>query len=41
LKFKNYVANGGNYYLAEKAGLKVIDEIVHLPLSNQIVILGK
>jgi SAM-dependent methyltransferase len=39
--FKSYVANGGIYYLADKAGLKVIDEIINHPLSNHIVVLAK
>jgi SAM-dependent methyltransferase len=39
--FKSYVADGGIYYLADKAGLKVIDEITNHPLSNHIVILAK
>ena len=39
--FKSYVADGGIYYLADKAGLKVIDEIANHPLSNHIVILAK
>lgn len=39
--FKSYVAEGGIYYLADKAGLKVIDEIANHPLSNHIVILAK
>jgi SAM-dependent methyltransferase len=39
--FKTYVANGGIYYLAEKAGLKVVKEITNQPISNHIVILSK
>jgi SAM-dependent methyltransferase len=39
--FKSYVADGGIYYLADKAGLRVIDEITNHPLSNHIVILAK
>jgi SAM-dependent methyltransferase len=39
--FKSFVASGGIYYLANKAGLKVIDEITNHPLSNHIVILSK
>ena len=39
--FKSYLANGGIYYLADKAGLKVIDEITNHPLSNHIVVLAK
>lgn len=38
--FKSYVANGGIYYLADKAGLKVIYEITNHPLSNHIVVLA-
>ena len=39
--FKSYVADVGIYYLADKAGLKVIDEITNHPLSNHVVILAK
>jgi SAM-dependent methyltransferase len=39
--YKSYVANGGIYYLAENAGLKIIYEISNHPLTNHIVILGK
>jgi SAM-dependent methyltransferase len=39
--FKSYVADGGIYYLADKAGLKIINEISNHPLSNHIVILTK
>jgi SAM-dependent methyltransferase len=39
--FKSYVAGGGIYSLADKAGLKVIDEIINHPLSNHIVVLTK
>jgi SAM-dependent methyltransferase len=39
--FKSYVAEGGIYYPADKAGLKVIDEITNHPLSNHIVVLAK
>ena len=39
--FKSYVANGGIYYLADKAGLKVINEITNNPLSNHVVVLSK
>jgi SAM-dependent methyltransferase len=39
--FKSYVADGGIYYLANKAGLKVIDEITNHPLLNHLVILAK
>ena len=37
--FKSYVAKGGIHYLADKAGLKIIEEISNQPLSNHIVIL--
>ena len=39
--FKSYVADGGIYYLADKAGLKIIDEITNHTSSNQIVVLAK
>jgi SAM-dependent methyltransferase len=39
--YKSYVANGGIYYLADKAGLKVIDEKTNHPFSNHIVVLAK
>jgi SAM-dependent methyltransferase len=39
--YKSFMANGGIYYLADKAGLKVIDEIMNHPLSNHIVVLAK
>ena len=39
--YKSYMADGGIYHLAEKAGLKVIDEITNHPLSNHIVVLAK
>jgi ubiquinone/menaquinone biosynthesis C-methylase UbiE len=39
--YKNFMANGGVYYLAEKAGLKVVDEITNYPLPNHIVMLEK
>ena len=39
--FKSYVAKGGIHYLAEKAGLKIIEEISNQPLSNHIAILVK
>ncbi len=37
--FKNYVANGGIDYLANKAGLKNIKEFKNQPANNHIVIL--
>lgn len=39
--FKSYVAKGGIHYLADKAGLKIIEEISNQPLSNHIVIMAK
>jgi len=39
--FKSYVAKGGIHYLADKAGLKIIEEISNQPLSNHIVIMIK
>jgi SAM-dependent methyltransferase len=39
--FKSYISNGGIYHLADKAGLKVTNEITNHPLSNHIVILEK
>jgi ubiquinone/menaquinone biosynthesis C-methylase UbiE len=39
--FKSYMARGGIYYLADKAGLKVIDEVTNHPLANHIVVLKK
>jgi len=39
--YKSFVANGGIKYLANKAGLKIINEITNFPLTNQIVILTK
>jgi ubiquinone/menaquinone biosynthesis C-methylase UbiE len=39
--YKSFVANGGIKYLADKAGLKIINEIKNDPLTNHIVILTK
>ena len=39
--YKNYLANGGIYALAEKAGLKIISEISNQPSTNHIVVLSK
>jgi len=39
--YKNYMANGGIYHLAEKAGLKIINEISNQPSTNHIVVLSK
>jgi SAM-dependent methyltransferase len=37
--YKSYMANGGIYYLADKAGLKITNEISNHPLTNHIVVL--
>jgi SAM-dependent methyltransferase len=39
--YKSFVAQGGIYYLAGKAGLKVIDEKINQPFSNHIVVLAR
>jgi len=39
--YKSYVANGGIQYLANKAGLKIVNEISNHPLTNHIVVLQK
>jgi ubiquinone/menaquinone biosynthesis C-methylase UbiE len=39
--YKSFVANGGIKYLANKAELKIINEISNHPLTNHIVILSK
>jgi SAM-dependent methyltransferase len=39
--FKSYVDGGGIYYLADKAGLKIINEMSNHQLTNHIVVLGK
>lgn len=39
--YKSYLADGGIKYLANEAGLKIINEISNLPLINHIVILAK
>ena len=39
--YKSYLSNGGIAFLAEKAGLKIINEISNAPLTNHIVILAK
>ena len=39
--FKSYVAKGGIHYLADKAGLKVVEEITNHPASNHLVVLVK
>jgi SAM-dependent methyltransferase len=39
--YKSYVADGGIKYLAERAGLRIIDEIENHHLSNHIVVLTR
>lgn len=39
--YKNYTANGGIHYLAEKAGLKIISEIKNRPSTSHLVVLEK
>jgi SAM-dependent methyltransferase len=39
--YKSYLVNGGIKYLANKAGLKILNEISNHPLTNHIVILTK
>lgn len=39
--YRSYVANGGIYYLANKAGLRIINEISNNPLTTHIVLLAK
>jgi SAM-dependent methyltransferase len=39
--YKSYMADGGIYHLADKAGLKIIAEITNQPSTNHIVVLGK
>jgi len=39
--YKSYMANGGLRYLADKAGLKIVNEISNHPLTNHIVVLEK
>jgi ubiquinone/menaquinone biosynthesis C-methylase UbiE len=39
--YKNYMANGGIYSLAEKASLKISSEISNQPSTNHIVVLSK
>jgi SAM-dependent methyltransferase len=39
--YKSYMANGGIYHLAEKAGLKIINEVSNQPSTNHIVVLSK
>jgi len=39
--YKSYMANGGIYYLANKVGLKIIQEVNERPSTNHIVVLAK
>ena len=39
--YKSYMGKGGIYYLANKSGLKIINEISNLTVTNHIVILAK
>jgi len=39
--YKSYMADGGIYHLADKAGLKIITEIINQTSTNHIVVLGK
>ncbi|MDP3151007.1 MAG: class I SAM-dependent methyltransferase [Ignavibacteria bacterium] len=39
--YKNYTANGGIYYLANKAGFKIITEIINQPSTSHLVLLMK
>jgi ubiquinone/menaquinone biosynthesis C-methylase UbiE len=39
--YKSFVLNNGIYSLADKAGLKIIDEISNHPLTNHIVVLTR
>jgi len=39
--YKSYMANGGIYYLAKKAGLKITNEITNQPQTSHIAILVK
>ena len=39
--YKSYMANGGINHLANKSGLKIVNEISNQPLTNHIVILEK
>lgn len=39
--YKNYTANGGIYYLADKAGFKIITEIKNQPSTSHLVMLMK
>lgn len=39
--YKNYTANGGIYYLANKAGFRIVNEIKNQPSTNHLVMLRK
>lgn len=39
--YNSYMQNGGIYYLAKKAGLKIVYEVLNRPLVNHIVVLSK
>jgi SAM-dependent methyltransferase len=39
--YKNYTANGGIYYLAHKAGFKIVNEIKNQPSTSHLVMLMK
>jgi SAM-dependent methyltransferase len=39
--YKSFMANGGSYHLADKAGLKIISETNNLPSTYHIVVMAK
>ena len=39
--YKNYTANGGIYYLANKAGFRIVNEIKNQPSTSHLVMLMK
>ena len=39
--FKHFIANNGLYRLADKAGLKIVQELKNIPATSHIVILTK
>ncbi len=39
--YKNYIANGGIYYLANKAGFRIVNEIKNQPSTSHLVMLMK
>jgi SAM-dependent methyltransferase len=39
--YKSYMVNGGINHLANKSGLKIVNEISNYPLTNHIVVLEK